>query len=139
MPSLAKIAVFGGIASVAGAAFLTNRIHENLEREEYHRKPVAMLRKHKPAVDSLGFPIRISRMDLGDMEKNRVDGLLAKLAIPVRGPKDKGTLFVWACREKAGDTWDVTRLDLELEKEKKRFTVHQTENWAEFPPFEMKT
>ncbi|XP_076449940.1 cytochrome c oxidase assembly factor 1 homolog [Babylonia areolata] len=138
-PSLTKIAVFGGIASVAGALFLTNRIHENLQREEYYRKPVAMMRKYKPAVDLLGFPIRTSRMDLGDVEKNRIDGLIAKLAIPVKGPKDKGTLYVWACREKPGDIWDVTRLDLEVEQEKKRFTFHQTENWAEFPPYKRKT
>ena len=52
---------------------------ENLEREEYHRKPVAMLRKYKPAVELLGHPIRTSHMDLGDVEKNRVDGLIAKV------------------------------------------------------------
>ncbi|KAK7113740.1 hypothetical protein V1264_012976 [Littorina saxatilis] len=131
MSTLTKVAVFGSIASVAGAAFFTNKIHENLQREEYHRKPMYMLRHYQPAVDLLGHPIHPTRMDLGNTEKNRIDGYEAKLAIPVKGPKDKGTLYVWASREKAGDSWDVTRLDLEVGEANERLTFHKGENWVE--------
>ncbi|XP_025076930.1 uncharacterized protein LOC112553708 [Pomacea canaliculata] len=137
--TLGKIAVYGAIASVAGAAYLTQRIHENLERGEYYTKSVAMLRKYGPAVELLGHPIRTKRMDLGDFGKNRVDGLRAKLTIPLKGSKDTGTLYVWASREKPGDSWDVTRLDLEVSKLSSLRTFHKTENWKDYPYEKEKT
>lgn len=38
-----------------------------------------MLRKYGPAVELFGQPIKTRRMDLGDIEKTKVDGLNAKV------------------------------------------------------------
>ncbi|CAH1787994.1 unnamed protein product [Owenia fusiformis] len=127
---LAKIAIFGGMAASFGALYFVNGIQQKFRGTDYYREGTSLLRKYKPAVEALGEPIRSTRLDLTDIEHNFADVCKAKLAVPVKGPKNKGTLFVFASRKDAGDDWQVDRLDLQIFTTQKRwqFFEHTASN-----------
>ncbi|XP_048238394.1 uncharacterized protein LOC124142995 [Haliotis rufescens] len=122
---LKNIAVFGGVFALGSAYYMTEKIQERFRKEDYYRIPMKMLRQYQPAVEAFGQPIVSKRLDLGDTQHNRVDGLNASLLIPVKGPKDKGSLYIQASRLSGKDSWAVDQLDLELKSTGQRWTFYQ--------------
>ena len=51
----------------------------NFRNEEYYKKSMQLLRHYRPAVETLGEPIRSVKLDLADTDNNRSDGLTAKV------------------------------------------------------------
>ncbi|KAL5005579.1 hypothetical protein ScPMuIL_016737 [Solemya velum] len=123
---LQKVAVCGGLIAIGGAIFFTEKIQGNFRQQEYFRKSMKLLRQYGPAVESLGEPIRTKHLDLGDTQKNRVDGFKARITIPVKGPNGLGTLHSWASRETVHDSWEVDRLDIELTKTGQKWTFFKS-------------
>ncbi|KAH9508569.1 cytochrome oxidase assembly protein 1 [Bulinus truncatus] len=93
---------------------MENRIQNNFRQQDYYTKPILMLQSYEPASQFLGRPIYSGKLTLSDTDKLYVDGLTAKLEIPLKGSKDKGTLYVLASREKLGDGWNIDQLDLQI-------------------------
>ncbi|XP_071439072.1 cytochrome c oxidase assembly factor 1 homolog [Hetaerina americana] len=112
--TLYKIAVYGAVFTASSGFFFYWRIQEDIKNSEYFVTAMRILRSHKPSVYLLGEPIKAGRLDLDDREKNYCDGLRAKFEVPVRGPKQKGTLYFAASRIVAENRWVVHNMELEL-------------------------
>ncbi|XP_067127054.1 cytochrome c oxidase assembly factor 1 homolog [Centruroides vittatus] len=113
--NLLKYAAITGIACSAGGLYIQSKIRDNMKKGNYYSDSLKLLRQHTGAADLLGQPIKVGKLDLGD-EENYLDGLKTTLKVPVKGPKEKGHLFIWADRQKPGDIWTVQRLELSLNK-----------------------
>ncbi|CAG0886353.1 unnamed protein product [Darwinula stevensoni] len=121
---LKRVAVGGAVAVIATGLYLERRIQLKFSNEEYFRKSMKMLRESVSANIVMDQPIWSGRVNLRD-EFNYANGLKAKIAIPVKGPKDRGTLYVWAERPDYKDEWTITRLELGLKSEpEKRLLIH---------------
>jgi len=112
--TLAKVAVVGGFVSIASASYFTWKIQDNFKKEPYYIRSMELLNGYPPAVSILGAPIETRRLDLGSTSPTFSTGLAARLAIPVSGKKQRGTLHCWASRVNASDSWNVDKLDLEV-------------------------
>ncbi|XP_076371467.1 cytochrome c oxidase assembly factor 1 homolog isoform X2 [Tachypleus tridentatus] len=128
---LLGIAAFTGVACVSGSLYCQYKIQEGLKKGDYYKKSLDILKQHNGAMQLLGPPIKQGNLDLGDTVNNMVDGYRANLAIPVQGQKQKGKLFLWAEREKPGDSWNVQKLELSLENSEfdgRRLLVYKSKN-----------
>lgn len=98
---------------------------DQFREAEYYKKSLTLLRNYAPIENSIGRPIRGSSIDLGDYDNNIVDGKNAKIAIPVTGPKGKGTLYCFASRPTVKDSWQIDQLDIETHKNHQRWTFYK--------------
>jgi len=128
--TLKKVAVLGGIVAISGASFFNWRIQDNFRNQPYYQRSVELLNGYPPAVALLGPPIRTRRLNLGDTDTTFSTGLIARLAIPISGKKQRGTLHCWASRISANDRWNVDKLDLEINNMTWTFYIdpHSTES-----------
>ncbi|KAG8222938.1 hypothetical protein J437_LFUL000233 [Ladona fulva] len=118
--ALARVAVFGGVITASTGFILYWKMQDNLKKTEYYTKALRILRSHPPAISLLGEPIKDGRVDLDDRKKNYCDGLKAQIEVPVRGPKQKGTLYFSAERAAHTEPWDVSHVELGLANEPNR-------------------
>ncbi|XP_073845183.1 uncharacterized protein [Musca autumnalis] len=126
--TLAKYAVYIGIAGISSVMYMRFKIEERIRNAEYFRSAFKILRQHKGAVSLLGEPIKDMGFDIGD-SNNACDGQTANFAVSVKGSKERGKMFFSAIRnEETG--WLVNRLELELKSQPdKRFIIKtQTDN-----------
>lgn len=111
---LTKVAVFGGVASVAGAFLCYNAIQVNLAAGGYYKESLRALEGSPAAVSELGKPIRATYLDLGNRD-NVVKEEEARLTIPVKGSKSKGSVRVEASRNvEISSQWDIKSLRLDM-------------------------
>ncbi|GAB1600196.1 uncharacterized protein LOC115209809 [Argonauta hians] len=122
---LRNIAIVGGFISLGGAGYFTVKIQNKFKQTDCYIESVSLLRNYTPIEKYLGQPISVKSIDLGDTENNVVSALDAKLAIPVLGPKDKGTLYCWASRQTADERWHIDKLDIEVTKTNQRWTFYR--------------
>lgn len=126
--SLIKIATIGGFATVTMGMAYHWKINDNIRKTEYFREALQTLRSHKPAVHLLGEPIKIGKIDIEDQERNYTRLQEAKYEVPVKGPKEKGTLLFWARKPSGSEKWVVTRIELQLRSDdSKRLVVKREE------------
>ncbi|XP_046399549.1 uncharacterized protein LOC124166016 [Ischnura elegans] len=118
--TLYKIAMYGAVFTASSGFYFYWKIQNNIKNSEYFTSAMKILRSHKPAVYLLGEPIKAGRLDLNDRERNFCDGSLAKFEVPVKGPKDKGTLYFSAVRIEPENRWEVSEMELELAKDSSR-------------------
>uniref|UniRef100_T1JLP3 Cytochrome c oxidase assembly factor 1 homolog n=1 Tax=Strigamia maritima TaxID=126957 RepID=T1JLP3_STRMM len=117
--TLFAIAGYGAIACGCGGYYFNRKIQSGIWNSEYYKSSMKLLRQHNGVRKLLGEPIKDGNMDLGD-NYNLVDGLNARLKVPVRGPKQKGELFVFASRTQHSDSYVVDRLELQLDTDDTR-------------------
>lgn len=110
--TLVQIAAWGGFIVSSTGFFLSNRLVDRYKNCDYYKEALKRLRTHAGAVYYLGEPIKDKRFKLTDPENNHADEEKARFAIPVTGPKDRGTYHIWAVREK--EEWKLTRGELGL-------------------------
>lgn len=110
--TLVQIAAWGGLIVSGTGYYLQNRIIDRVRGYDYYRNALKELRAHSGAVFYLGEPIKDKKFKLSDTDNNFSDGKTAKFRIPVSGPKEKGTYYFWA--EKNREEWKITRAELEL-------------------------
>ncbi|XP_049813912.1 uncharacterized protein LOC126260618 [Schistocerca nitens] len=113
--TLMKVAVYGGIATISAGLLANWEIQARLQKSEYFREAMKILRVHPGAVSLLGEPIKMGQLDLGDTTKNFCDGYKAQFKVPVKGPQSKGTMYFWAERENTNMEWDVYKVHLDIE------------------------
>ncbi|XP_038072706.1 cytochrome c oxidase assembly factor 1 homolog [Patiria miniata] len=121
LPTLKKIAAYGGVLSVLGAGYFFKKIQDGLAAGSYYSQSMTILREHPGASEVLGHPIRSKFLNLGD-SFNVVNAAEAKLAIPVKGSKRRGTLYTWSDRQ--GQGWEVKKLQLQLRDTKRKVTIY---------------
>ena len=122
---LTKIAIYGGVASVAGAFFCYNAIQVNLASGGYYTESLRILQDTPAALSELGKPLRPTYLDLGNRE-NLVSEKEARLIIPVKGSKSNGLLRVEASRNlETSLKWNIDRLQLDLDSGKRIVIVER--------------
>lgn len=125
--TLIKVAAYGGFATISAGLFVTWEIQARLQKTEYFREALKILRVHPGAVNLLGEPIKTGQINLGDTSKNFCDGYKAQFEVPVKGPQSKGTMYFWAERENPQVNWDVYKVLLDIDGVKdKRLVIKDT-------------
>ncbi|KAJ8925496.1 hypothetical protein NQ315_009334 [Exocentrus adspersus] len=112
--TLVKIGAIGGIATVTMGLLFQSKLNDNIKATDFFKDAMKTLRSHRGAVHLLGEPIKDYRIDVGNRKKNYAEGDVAQYEVPVKGSKQKGTLYFWAKRENAESRWNVHRMELEL-------------------------
>jgi hypothetical protein len=111
-PSVARWVVLGcGGAALAFAALVGLVVFGALKmmRGEAYEQALQRTRRHPAALQALGQPIEAGWLMTGSVNVNGPSGR-ASLAIPVSGPRQKGTLYVEAVKEVG--VWELRRLEL---------------------------
>ncbi|KAK0070347.1 cytochrome c oxidase assembly factor 1 [Biomphalaria pfeifferi] len=121
---LAKAAVVGGVFTLGAAIWMEDQIQRNFKKQDYYKASMLLLHNYEPASQSLGNPIYSGKLTLSDTEKLHVDGLKAKLEIPLKGSKDKGVLYVLASRENQGERWNIDQLHLKICSTKQKWKFY---------------
>ncbi|KAB0803927.1 hypothetical protein PPYR_00897 [Photinus pyralis] len=112
--TLMKIAALGGFATAAMGYALRSKINENISHTEYFKEAMQITHNHPGVVYLLGKPLKVGKIDVTDTENNWTKTLSAHYEVPVKGAKQKGTLYFWAERESELDKWSVNRIELQL-------------------------
>jgi hypothetical protein len=91
-----------------------------MKSSDVYKQAVAKAKDHPAVIEALGSPIEPAMFLSG---KVNVDGSAgeADMAIPVSGPKGKGTIYVVAT--KSAGIWQFSTLVLELAKTKERINL----------------
>ncbi|XP_067005726.1 cytochrome c oxidase assembly factor 1 homolog [Anabrus simplex] len=118
--TLAKIATYGAVVTITTGVYVNWKVQDGLKSSQYFKDSLKLLRTHQGAVELLGEPMKSGNLNLGDPEHNHCDGFKAQFEVPVKGPKNSGTLFLWAKRETPQQQWIVSRLELELKNDPSR-------------------
>jgi cytochrome c oxidase assembly factor 1 len=118
--TLAQIAAYGGVFVASTGMLVHWKLQERVKGSEFHKEGMKILRKHQPSLSLLGEPIKAGNIDLGDNAANCCNSAHAQLQIPVKGPKNKGTLFLWAEKVDPQEKWNVYRLELGLKNDLSR-------------------
>lgn len=110
---LVGIAGLGGMVTGLTGYTLHSVLQKRVRDSPVYQEAMRTVNKHPAVISLLGKPVKSDRINVGS--KNNVLSLkLSTLELPVYGPKNKGTLYVWADRLTAGDQWNLYRLELEI-------------------------
>jgi Cytochrome oxidase complex assembly protein 1 len=91
-----------------------------MKSSDVYKTALARAQGDPLVMDALGSPIKPGMLMSGSTNVNGASGQ-ADLAIPIAGPKGKGTLYVVAT--KSAGRWNYSELVVELEKTKKRINL----------------
>ncbi|RZC41230.1 Coa1 domain containing protein [Asbolus verrucosus] len=114
-----KIAAVGGMVTVSMGMALRYKLSNNVKQTEYYKEALRTVRSNRGVVHLLGEPIKDGTIDVSDQEKNFTRQNTAQYEVPVRGPKQKGTVYFWAIKQNS-DHWTVNRIELGLKNEPNR-------------------
>lgn len=114
--TLAKIAVYGAIGLSTTGMVLQWKTKDNIKKSEFYQEALNILRNSEQAKILLGEPIRDGNFKL-DSRINAYSDKKAQFQIPVKGPKERGTLYFWAQKPSTYEKWNVHRMELELKSD----------------------
>lgn len=126
--TLMKIGVFGGVATVVMGFLARSKIEDNVKSSPFYKDALKLVRAHPAAVHLLGEPIKAGYIDVGNQRKNKIEGDNAEFEVPLKGSKQKGNLFIFAVKEREGDSehWSLKRVELEVaDRPNKKLVVTQ--------------
>lgn len=127
--TLVKIAALGGIATVTMGLMARFKIEGNIKETSFYKEALKAVRTHPGAVHLLGEPIKDRSIDVGDEDKNFCKENKAQYEIPLKGPKQRGKLYLWASRKNEDAPWELNKLELELGKNSdKRLVIKKVKN-----------
>ncbi|XP_023020420.1 cytochrome c oxidase assembly factor 1 homolog [Leptinotarsa decemlineata] len=111
--TLVKIGAIGGVATVTMGLLFKNKLNNNVKATDFYKNALKLVRSHPGAVNLLGEPIKDLRIDVGNEKDNFTKGDFAQYKVPLKGSKQRGTLYFWAERD-VNEKWLVNRVELEL-------------------------
>ncbi|XP_059828355.1 cytochrome c oxidase assembly factor 1 homolog [Hypanus sabinus] len=112
--ALQQMAIYLGIVSGGGCAVMYYLMQQNFAKSEYYKLAIEELKKSDVALDALGAPpLQIRNIKLTD-RNNRVDGISAKIKIPVSGNKSAGYLHTYCIRDTVEKRWFLQEATLQL-------------------------
>jgi hypothetical protein len=111
----------GFVLLVAGfVAFLVMVIFGAMKSSDVYKDALAKTRANQEVIDALGSPIKDGMFLSGNTKVDGASGE-ANLAIPISGPKGKGTIYVAA--SKSAGQWTYATLVAEIEKTHERIDL----------------
>ncbi|KAG5896737.1 hypothetical protein JTB14_031719 [Gonioctena quinquepunctata] len=111
--TLVKIGAIGGVATITMGFLFKNKLNKNIKGTEYYKSALSTVRSHPAAVHLLGEPIKDLTIDVGNQRDNFTKGDQAQYKVPLKGSKQRGTLYFWA-EKYVDDGWVVNRIELEI-------------------------
>ncbi|XP_062900107.1 cytochrome c oxidase assembly factor 1 homolog [Mobula hypostoma] len=112
--ALQQMAIYLGIVSGGGCAVMYYLMQQNFAKSEYYKLAIEELKKSDVALDALGAPpLQIRNIKLTD-RNNRVDGISARIKIPVSGNKSAGYLHTYCIRDTVEKRWFLQEATLQL-------------------------
>jgi Cytochrome oxidase complex assembly protein 1 len=116
---------------VAGfVALLVMVIFGAMKSSDVYKDALAKARANPAVIDALGSPIKEGMFLSGNTNVNGASGE-ANLAIPISGPKGKGTIYVAA--SKSAGQWTYATLVAEIEKTHERIDLIGTRGPQKMP------
>ena len=106
--------------AVAFVAILLVVIFGAMRSTDVYQGAVARAKSNPAVIEALGSPIKEGLFLSGSTNVNGASGQ-ADLAIPISGPKGKGTIYVVATKS-AGE-WSYSKLVVEIAKTKERIDL----------------
>lgn len=114
-----KITAVGGVITCTTGLLMQWKIKDRIRQTDYYREAFKILRGHAGAVSLLGEPIKDGDIKFSDAD-TCLDKEKAHFSVNCKGPQQKGELFIWANKQVESEKWNVSRLELGLEKENDR-------------------
>ncbi|XP_055512803.1 cytochrome c oxidase assembly factor 1 homolog [Leucoraja erinacea] len=112
--ALQQMAIYLGIVSGGGCAAMYYLIQQTFAKSEYYKLAIEELKKNDIALDALGAPpLQIRNIKLTN-RNNRVDGISARIIIPVCGNKSAGYLHTYCIRDTVQKRWFLQEAILQL-------------------------
>lgn len=109
-------------AFVGGILFI---VESSFQHSEFYVQALARARTDPQVVEKMGQPIQAGWLASGSVKTSGSSGD-ADLAIPISGPKGKGTLYVAAT--KTAGRWEFQTLQVEVTGESERIDLLRPEN-----------
>ncbi|XP_069768851.1 cytochrome c oxidase assembly factor 1 homolog [Narcine bancroftii] len=123
--ALQQMAIYLGIVSGGGCAIMYYLVQQNFAKSEYYKLAIDELKKNDVALAALGAPpLQIRNIKLTD-RNNRVDGISARIKIPVCGNKSAGYLHTYCIRDSEQKRWFLQEAVLQL-LNGQQFSLHPT-------------
>ena len=105
---------------VAFVAIIVFVVFAAMKSSDVYKTAMARAKSDPRVVEALGSPIKDGMFVSGSTHVNGASGN-ADLAIPISGPKGKGTVYVVA--EKSAGQWSYSKLVVEIDKNKERIDL----------------
>lgn len=127
--TLLKWASIGGFATVGMGFAYEAKVSENIKNIPYCKEALRHLRAHPGAVHLLGEPIKAGKIKMGTGAVNFTKETTSQYQIPVKGPKEKGIMYLWASRPDQKSEWTLESVELGLKSDlKKRLIIKRSPN-----------
>jgi hypothetical protein len=94
-----------------------------MKSTDVYKDALARAKANPAVIEALGEPIKDGLFVSGNTNVNGASGE-SNLAIPISGPKGKGTIYLKA--EKSMGRWKYSQLEVEIEKTKERIDLDGT-------------
>lgn len=91
-----------------------------MKSSDVYKTALARAQSNSAVLEALGSPIKDGLLVSGSTNVNGASGQ-ADLAIPISGPRGKGTIYV-AATKSAGE-WNYSRLEVEIDATKERIDL----------------
>jgi len=95
-----------------------------IKSSDVYKDALATAQAHPAVVQALGSPIKAGIFVMGSMNTSGSSGQ-ADLAIPISGPKGKGTIY--AVASKSAGRWTFSRLAVEIKATKERIDLIESQ------------
>ncbi|CAG9764979.1 unnamed protein product [Ceutorhynchus assimilis] len=113
--TLVKIGAIGGVATIIMGFLARDNMQSKIKGAPFYNEAMKLVRKHPGAVSLLGEPIKEGRIDVGNKENFvNVEENLAKFKVPLKGPKQKGTMFLTGTKQDNDEQWSIGCIELEV-------------------------
>ncbi|KAG8186815.1 hypothetical protein JTE90_020493 [Oedothorax gibbosus] len=109
------LSIASGIGTV-GVFYIRLRVERAIGNQALCKNSIQDLLQHKQSLAILGEPVTWYNPNLKD-SYNRITETNANLAVPVKGPKNKGNLLIDAFRKDGNSDWSLTSLKLKVSEE----------------------
>jgi len=97
---LMQISALGGFSLVGVAKYMQWKTMDKFKKSDIFKLSVSYVENSKPLMQIIGDPIAYGKLDMRDTTKNYTTDEDAKFAVPLKGSKARGTLFIHATRQK---------------------------------------
>ncbi|ENN78257.1 uncharacterized protein LOC109536437 [Dendroctonus ponderosae] len=110
--TLVKVAAVGGIATVLMGFTARAKIENNIKTASFYKEALEQVRGHPAAVQLLGKPIRDGYINVGRSSENLIEGNKGHFTVPLKGQKQKGTMYLYTTKEDNDVEWTLSRIEL---------------------------
>lgn len=115
----------GGVFAAGMGKIFINHLQDKVIKNQYYTKSLDLLNRNRQAIELIGKPIKINKIDLSDQESNNFGSNHVKFKIPLSGNKLAGDLCVDASRISETD-WEVN--SLKFRSNERTFVIYRSDS-----------